>query len=150
MKSLQLRGVNRFLNLGGGAAAGGQVGTAAAAARWRRPIFCQNLGWQWPPLPHPRLPLTPLQLEPFTTEFQAIYWTLHALCLRVSHLMNDFLSFGSAVATNYGVTFIFQTNLNFHEKPQFYVTSSQLTSRPESSPAKVLTYKSRGEQSLLL
>ena len=39
--------------------------------------------------------------------------------------MNDFLSFGSAVATNYGVTFIFQTNLNFHEKPQFYVTSSQ-------------------------
>ena len=59
--------------------------------------------------------------------------------------MNDFLSFGSAVATNYGVTFIFQTNLNFHEKPQFYVTSSQLTSQPEFSPAKVLTYKSRGE-----
>ena len=81
--------------------------------------------WGGNALPHPPPPLTPLQLELFTTEFQAIYWTLHALCLRVSHLMNDFLSFGSAVATNYGVTFIFQTNLNFHEKPQFYVTSSQ-------------------------
>ena len=97
----------------------------ATNARWQRLIFCQNLGWQWPPLPHPPPPLTPLKLESLTTKFQAIYWTLHALCLRVSHLMNDFLSFGSAVATNYGVTFIFQTNLNFHEKPQFYVTSSQ-------------------------